>query len=168
MKADDYKKYVASVRIGKRLPEARYIHVEALPLIDERLSEFVDQIRRSAEISDEYNVIKLFSKEFKISFLCYPDFFSNPHPELAKSVSITLSTGRIRKYNYASSKNVPILHRKETFLPPDHPKTVLFAALTKEEESEGLYDNISTIRRFYPPFPDTFLGGRPDTFAGGY
>jgi len=29
-------------------------------------------------------------------------------------------------------------------------------------------ENVSIIRRFYPPFPDTFLGGRPDTFAGGY
>jgi len=51
----------------------------------------------------------------------------------------------MREFSYNSAKNVPILHRKEAFLPPNHPKSSLFLALTKEEEAEGLYDNVSTI-----------------------
>ena len=74
MKADEYKKYVASEQIGKRLPEALYFHVDALPSIIEPLTQLVDQVRRSAEISEDFNVIKLFAKEYKISFLCYPSF----------------------------------------------------------------------------------------------
>jgi len=37
-----------------------------------------------------------------------------------------------------------------------------------DRKPDWLVPLILLIRRFYPPFPDTFLGGRPDTFAGGY
>jgi hypothetical protein len=38
------------------------------------------------------------------------------------------------------SKNPPILHRKETFLPGDHPLRPKLARLTRQEERWGLYD----------------------------
>jgi len=41
--------------------------------------------------------------------------------------------------------NPPILHRKETFLPPDDPRRERFARLTRQEEKYGLYAETSTI-----------------------
>src|SRR5690606_14900665 len=41
--------------------------------------------------------------------------------------------------------NPPILHRKETFLPREHPQRDIFRALTEAEEAAGLYEETSTI-----------------------
>jgi len=41
--------------------------------------------------------------------------------------------------------NALYLHRKEQFLPPDHPRRVEFAALTAAEEAAGLYHDTTTI-----------------------
>jgi hypothetical protein len=50
--------------------------------------------------------------------------------------------GEIRvKYRYfADSPNPPILHRKELFVPAQHPSRPRFAQLTKQEERAGLLD----------------------------
>jgi len=39
----------------------------------------------------------------------------------------------------------PILHRKETFLPPGHEFVAKFARLTRQEEKHGLLDETATI-----------------------
>jgi hypothetical protein len=41
--------------------------------------------------------------------------------------------------------NPPILHRKETFLAPDHPLRERFARLSAQEEKQGLLDDTTTI-----------------------
>jgi hypothetical protein len=41
--------------------------------------------------------------------------------------------------------NPPILHRKETFLPSDHPLHASFARLTAQEENHGLLADPATI-----------------------
>jgi hypothetical protein len=46
---------------------------------------------------------------------------------------------------YAHSANPPVLHRKETFLPPDHPLHARFARLTRQEEEHGLLTDTATI-----------------------
>ncbi len=38
-----------------------------------------------------------------------------------------------------------MLHRKETFLHPDHPLHARFARLTQQEERHGLLDDTATI-----------------------
>src|SRR3954465_1501027 len=43
------------------------------------------------------------------------------------------------------STNPPVLHRKETFLPADHPLHARFARLTRQEEKHGLLDDTATI-----------------------
>ena len=56
-----------------------------------------------------------------------------------------LQTFRLRERDYQDSPNPPILHRKETFLAPDHPLHAKFTRLTRQEESKGLYDDTSRI-----------------------
>jgi hypothetical protein len=42
-------------------------------------------------------------------------------------------------------RNPPILHRKETFVAPDHPLRPKFARLTAAEEAKGLLDESHRI-----------------------
>ena len=83
--------------------------------------------------------------ELKVSFLSYPDFLDHPHPALRHAITVDLVTGKSRQTDYTDNINPPILHRKETFLPSDHPRRAEFAALTKAEEAEGLYEHTATI-----------------------
>jgi hypothetical protein len=94
---------------------------------------------------DLNNLIKLGPswEKTSISLLHYPGFMSEGFPALSKSWSIQLETGKVfyRKYG----NNPPILHRKETFLPKDHPMVPTFQELTKSAEEYGLFENLSRI-----------------------
>jgi hypothetical protein len=60
----------------------------------------------------------------------WANFESDPHPALSRCIRLSLRTRVLNCYDYADSANPPILHRKETFLHPDHPlhaKTVMVA-----------------------------------------
>ncbi len=81
----------------------------------------------------------------EVSYLVYPDFDTDPQPALLRSIKLSLRTRELDCYDYAKSTNPPILHRKETFLPPDHPHLTRFARLTRQEENHGLLDETATI-----------------------
>jgi hypothetical protein len=61
------------------------------------------------------------------------------------SVKLSLRTREIECLEYAGAANPPVLHRKETFLTPDHPLHARFARLTAQEEKHGLLDDSATI-----------------------
>ena len=74
------------------------------------------------------------------SLMCYPRFFENPHPALRHAVTIDLVSGKARHTDYAGNPNPPILHRKESLLPAEHPQRGEFEELTRQEEAAGLYE----------------------------
>ena len=80
-----------------------------------------------------------------MSYLSYPDFETGPHPALARSVKLNLRTLDLDCYDYTESDNPPILHRKESFLPPDHPLRDKFTRLTSQEERHGLLEDAALI-----------------------
>ncbi|MCL1470318.1 DNA phosphorothioation-associated putative methyltransferase [Argonema antarcticum] len=139
--------------IGKKLPNALYVHIWAIAKLDpilrlhyERFSQII------ATGMDGANIIKFHTTEPKISYLFYPDFDTNPHPTLRASVQIDLQnscgTGVspvISYRDYSNAENPPILHRKETFVTPDYPQYVEFEQLTRQEEKLGLLDRTSVI-----------------------
>ena len=90
-------------------------------------------------------MIKLHRQSGKVSCLVYPDFETDPHPALRRSVKLSLRTREIDCFDYAASANPPILHRKEAFLMTDHPLHTKFAQLTQQEEKYGLLDDTATI-----------------------
>ena len=92
---------------------------------------------------DGANLIKLHRQSGKVSYLVYPDFETDPHPALLRSVKLSLRTREIDCFDYAASTNPPVLHRKETFLASDHPLHAKFARLTQQEEKHGLLDDSS-------------------------
>lgn len=145
MDIDVLQAAIAGLTYGKRLPTAIYVWDQTGEYLPPILRTVCAELRRRLNIGSDANVLKFHSDQPKISFLAYPRFFEDPHPALATSVIVNLATGQVRHHSYVSRANPPILHRKESFLPPDHPAKKRFAALTKREEEAGLLTETSLI-----------------------
>jgi hypothetical protein len=141
----EYLKAVAGLAFGKKLPNAVYVFWETGADFGSELNLVVAALAAQHQLGQEYNLIKFRTDELKISFLSYPDFMETAHPELRHALTVDLATGKARHTDYAGNHNPPILHRKETFLPPNHPRRAEFAALTRVEEEAGLYKHTATI-----------------------
>ena len=117
----------------------------ARPQLPSLLRITVAELRKRMEIGSEFNLLKFHTASPKISFLAYPDFEKRPHPALKEAIIVDLVTGKTRRDDYRTRANPPILHRKETFLPPEHPLHGKFAKLTRQEEDAGLLEDTSWI-----------------------
>jgi len=141
-----YKSLVASLKFGKNLPDAIYIHQSALEKINSTLAAVTLKIADAVKLkNDDWNIIKYYKRDFKLTLLNYPDFFDYPYPALHQSYTIDLFKLAVRKANYTDSENPPILHRRETLLPADHELIPDFRKFTVEGEEIGLYDNTKII-----------------------
>ncbi len=146
MTAAEYRQAIDALPFGKRLPGAIYL---IDPRDDARIPALlritVAELRKRLQIGSEFNLLKFHTASPKISFLAYPDFEKEPHPALKESVVVDLVTGKTRRDDYRTRANPPILHRKETFLPSEHPLHRKFAKLTHQEEAAGLLEDTSRI-----------------------
>ncbi|NJL76953.1 MAG: hypothetical protein HC892_19960 [Saprospiraceae bacterium] len=88
-------------------------------------------------------------KKLQIYYLFYPDFDKYPHPALKTSIQLNLETLKVTYRDYSTSKNPPILHRKETFVVPDYTLYEQFTKLTCIQEALGLLDNTKGIGTTY-------------------
>jgi DNA phosphorothioation-associated putative methyltransferase len=131
--------------IGKLTPEALYIHVVAISRLSPILRVFEGCGRALAGFVEEATLIKLNRIEPKVSYLSYPRFDADPHPALASSIRADLRRLDVRYREFANSSNPPILHRKETMIPPDYPGREKFERLTRQEEAAGLFTEPGTI-----------------------
>ena len=131
--------------VGKLLPNALYVHRSALESLDPLLRVYEGCARAYLGEIDGANLIKLHRESGKVSYLVYPDFDTDPHPALQRSVKLSLRTRAIDCFDFSASTNPPILHRKETFLTSDHPLDGKFARLTLQEEKHGLLDDTATL-----------------------
>ncbi len=144
--AAKYRQAVDALHYGKRLPGAVYLLDPGDgPLLPALLRITVAELRKRLEIGPAFNLLKFHTASPKVSFLSYPDFEQDPHPVLAEAVIVDLVTGRARRDDYRRRANPPVLHRKETFLPPDHPLHAKFARLTRQEEAAGLLEHTARI-----------------------
>ncbi len=131
--------------VGKLLPNALYVHRSALDALEPLLRVYEGCARTYLGEIDGANLIKLHRQSGKVSYLVYPEFETDPHPALRRSVKLSLRTREIDCLDYATSPNPPVLHRKETFLSPGHPLTGRFARLSAQEEKHGLLADTATI-----------------------
>jgi DNA phosphorothioation-associated putative methyltransferase len=145
MNLREYREQVGRIPYGKRLPTALYVHREGLANLGDSLGALLDQVVARYQVSAQFNLVKFRTDQLKLSFLSYPDFETDPHPALRHAITIDLATGKVRHTDYARNLNPPILHRKETFLPADHPLRAQFEALTRTEVTAGLYRKPATI-----------------------
>ena len=131
--------------VGKLLPNALYVHREALDSLEPLLRVYEGCARAYLGEVEGANLIKLHQHSGKVSYLVYPDFETDPHPALLRSIKLSLRTRELDCFDYSKSTNPPVLHRKETFLPPGHPLLDKFTRLTRQEEKHGLLDDKATI-----------------------
>jgi len=145
MDHQSYQEKIEKLDVGKRLTDAVYLHRSAFEASEE-LFRFATKISNALKIRDiDWNVLKLFRKDFKISFLLYPDFEIVPFPLLSSSYSVDLRKLTLRKMDYKSSSNPPILHRKELLLSQSHPRIEEYLSITERAEALGLFENTRKI-----------------------
>jgi DNA phosphorothioation-associated putative methyltransferase len=145
MNLETFHHCIKSLSYGKRLPGATYV---IRPGQDDVPHELLETIRRAeiaAKPDASWNLLKIHTDQFALTFLSYPDFDTDPHPALAEATKINLNSGAVVRTDYRSRVNPPILHRKETFLPPNDPRIPSYASLTRAEEGAGLYREPSKI-----------------------
>lgn len=133
MNAQQYHLAVLHLPYGKVLPTARYIERSSVP---KPLAAFVEDVARRCSIPGDCNVMKFSTQRFTISFLAYSTFWAEGHPGLDRALTVDLGTMMVKVRHYRG--NVPILHRKESFLRPDDPRASIFAALTLQEVQYSL------------------------------
>jgi DNA phosphorothioation-associated putative methyltransferase len=131
--------------IGKLLPDDLYVHRSALDHLEPLLRIYEGCGRAYLGEVEGANIIKIHRRTGKLSYLEYPDFETDPHPALRRSLRLSLRSRQLDSRDYSASDNPPILHRKETFLPGDHPLHDKFARLTRQEEQHGLLTDTATI-----------------------
>jgi DNA phosphorothioation-associated putative methyltransferase len=139
------KKACQQSKIGKLLPTALYIHISALNELDPKLRLYEGCASRNIGGTEDANIIKIHTDKPCISYLYYPDFETISHPALRWSMLIDLRDLSVRFRDYTEQENLPILHRKETFLSQNHPLYPKFAKFTKAEEAAGLFSETKTI-----------------------
>lgn len=131
---------IAILQGGKRVRGHSYIHVSLLPEQPEAVRYLVDTARRQAGIdADAFNVIRLSELSHEIGLLNYPRFLEDPFPALAVAYLIDMATKRVRRTDFSSRDNPPILHRKELLLHSEHPSRTQFVSLTAELEKRGIF-----------------------------
>lgn len=131
--------------VGKLLPDDLYVHRDALEVLDPVLRIYEGCGRAFLGEIEGANIIKIHRRSGKLSYLVYPTFEEDPHPALCRSIRVNLRTRQIDSTDYSKSANPPILHRKETFLSPEHELRDKFARLTEQEEKHQLLDDNSRI-----------------------
>lgn len=129
--------------IGKRIASRRYVHTSLIGSLD---ALETDAIARASGIAgvrpdDDYNVIRLDSLDNSVALLCYPNFFDEACPSLARSWKVSIADQRATLRSYFDSLNPPVLHRKELLLDYADPRRPPFARLTAELEALGFFDD---------------------------
>lgn len=141
-----YKAFINAIDIGKQLPDAVYVHESALVHIPGEIHRLAHRISEALKIdSSQWNIIKFYKRDYKLTLLNYPDFDTQSYPALNTSFTIDLQKLSVRKASYEKSANPPILHRKETFVDTSYPLHAHFSDLTVEGEAIGLYENVRNI-----------------------
>ena len=76
---------VKQILVGKQLPDAVYLHKDAFSSLPEKLASFICAVGKAVGLPEEqWNLVKLFKKEFRLSLLHYPNFYEESYPALRK------------------------------------------------------------------------------------
>jgi len=142
---DEVERAGKTSRVGKVLPMSLYIHIDAISAVAPLLRVYEGCARALIGSVEGANIVKLHLDAPRVSYLSYPQFEKDPHPGLSASLLVDLQTFRVKYREYTDSANPPILHRKETFLPAEHPLRAKFARLSQHEERLGLYEETHSI-----------------------
>ncbi|SFP89484.1 DNA phosphorothioation-associated putative methyltransferase [Geodermatophilus dictyosporus] len=145
LRDDSYVRGAMRNSVGKLTPTALYVHrraTEHMPVVL-RLYEHCGAV--AAGRPDGWDVLKLNHSGRQVSWSAYPDFDTDPHPRLAWSYAVSMSTLDAVHTSYEERANRPLLHRKEEFVSPDDPAVPKYRRLTAQEVRAGLYERPEVI-----------------------
>jgi len=146
MNANDFNQLIKKVTLGKLVGNARYLHRSTFEEISTELTDFIHLIANALKIpEDDWNIVKLHTQQFRLSYLNYPGFYNDSYPSLHNSITVDLVNKTQRVANYTKTENAPILHRKELFISPNSEYYDEFISITQEGEAAGLYENSRII-----------------------
>lgn len=141
-----YQTLIQSIELGKVLPEAIYLHKRIIYKLPNELQLLIPRIQKAIKLAEaDWQIIKFYRRDFKLTFLTYPTFDAEPYPALHKSYTVDLSKLSVRSADYSESENPPILHRRECFVGREDPKYQEYSKFTAEGEAIGLYENTRII-----------------------
>ena len=104
----EFTALVKTIKVGKHLPEAIYLHKSALDYLPEDLNKLIPKVTNALKIeSRRWQLLKLSKRDFKLSLLSYPTFTEEPYPPLAHSWTIDLTKLSLREADYSKSENPP-------------------------------------------------------------
>lgn len=126
--------------IGKRTPDAIYVHIDAIDLLPTVLRVFLGAADMLIGTVPDATLVKAHFDKPRVSYLVYPDFNADPHPALSESWVVDFYELDVRPHDYRNRENPPVLHRKELFVAPDHPRHDTFKRLTEQEDRHDLLD----------------------------
>jgi DNA phosphorothioation-associated putative methyltransferase len=133
--------------VGKYFRHALTLHISALDRLSMLLRLYEGCASQAIGRLEEANVIRLSSRQAKISYLYFPDFDENPHPVLQTRMDVYLGTAGVSYKDYTEEDNPPILHEKERLVTREYPLYEKFTRLTKQERDWGLLDDRKAIDR---------------------
>jgi DNA phosphorothioation-associated putative methyltransferase len=134
-----------TVPFGKVLPDAVYVHADYFDRLPPLVRVYEGAARALLGEVAGATIIKLSRVERRVSYLSYPTFEKDAHPHLMASLRVDLRSFHVKHRDFSDSSNPPVLHRKETFVPVDHPTRSKFERLTQQEERAGLLEDSSRI-----------------------
>jgi DNA phosphorothioation-associated putative methyltransferase len=140
-----FKQLTNALNIGKRLPDAIYLHRSAQQSIPPELRTILGDAEACLKTTADWNVLKLYTRKNQVSFLKYINFFEDAFPILETAISLDLESEKTTIRSYRESVNPPILHKKELLILRDHPQFNVFAEITLKAELMGLYATKSPI-----------------------
>jgi hypothetical protein len=105
MKFVEYREQVKALIYGKQLPTAVYLHRSAIEsaLSNTLFSFILDNVNKLG-ITEPWNLLKLYKRDFKITILNYPDFDTYAYPAIHTSITNRLRRAKKRKANNQKSE----------------------------------------------------------------
>ncbi len=125
-------------KVGQLADNALTIHESALDSLEPILRIYEGCARALVGNIDGANLIKLHRFSGKVSYIAYPDFEKDPFPAIQLRVKVSLRSLEIDVFDYSEWSDPPLLFRKDEFLPPEHPKRLLFSKLSKQLAKAGV------------------------------
>ena len=134
-----WKSLIRSISAGKQLRDAVYLHRSLIGTLPTPLKNIVEKVYNFTE-RPPWTILKLYKHVGKLSLLDYPTFDTAEYPALNQSMTVDLQKMTARLTVYSDRKRVPVLHRKALFLASDDPRASRFAAQTRHQEADGVFD----------------------------
>lgn len=138
---------IRSAKTGKITPTSLYVHGDAIHRLPAILRIYEACAQVLAGRPADTTIIRLRHDAPIISYLSYPTFDTEPHPEQRSATQVDIGRLRVEHVDHTGSPDPPLLHRREEFVAQDHPKRAAWSCLTAKETAAGLFDRPDLIGR---------------------